>query len=97
MIFKDRFTREQLKKAVLNVRQIEVILYTKNYGEITNSKYQEIADVSKATATRDIKDLENKGLLKKYWNKGIECNLQTRSWLIVGSVGSQWAQGWLKG
>ena len=70
MIFKDRFTEEQLKKAGLNVRQIEVILYTKKYGEITNSKYQEIADVSKATATRDIKDLENKGLLKNIGTKG---------------------------
>lgn len=70
MILKDRFTEEQLKKAGLTVRQIEVILYTKKYGEITNSKYQEIADVSKATATRDIKELENKGLLKNIGTMG---------------------------
>ena len=42
----------------------------KKYGEITNSKYQEVADVSKATATRDIKELENKGLLKNIGTKG---------------------------
>ena len=48
-------------KAGLNERQIEAILYTKKYGEITNSKYQEVAEVSKATATRDIKELEDKG------------------------------------
>lgn len=85
MIFKDRFTEEQLKKAGLNVRQIEVILYTKKYGEITNSKYQEIADVSKATATRDIKELENKGLLKNIGTKGSSAIYK----LGVGSVGSQ--------
>ena len=69
-IFKDRFTEDQLKKAGLNERQIEAILYTKKYGEITNSKYQEIADVSKATATRDIRELEDKGLLKNIGTKG---------------------------
>jgi ATP-dependent DNA helicase RecG len=69
-IFKDRFTEDQLKKAGLNERQIETILYTKKYGEITNSKYQKIANVSKATATRDIKELEDKGLLKNIGTKG---------------------------
>jgi len=69
-VFKDRFTTEQLKKAGLIERQIEAILYTKKYGEVTNSKYQEIANVSKATATRDIKELEDKGLLKNIGTKG---------------------------
>ena len=69
-IFKDRFTEDQLKKSGLNVRQIEAILYTKKYGEITNSEYQEVANVSKATATRDIKELEDKGLLINIGTKG---------------------------
>ncbi|MFD2034491.1 DeoR family transcriptional regulator [Belliella marina] len=59
-----------MKKNGLQERQVEAILYTKKYGEITNSKYQEIADVSKATATRDIKELEDKGLLKNIGTKG---------------------------
>ena len=67
---KDRFTTEQLKKAGLNERQIEAILYTKKYGEMNNSTYQEVANVSKATATRDIKELEDKGLLKNIGTKG---------------------------
>jgi ATP-dependent DNA helicase RecG len=59
-----------LRKNGLQERQVEAILYTKKYGEITNSKYQEIANVSKATATRDIKALEDKGLLKNIGTKG---------------------------
>lgn len=69
-IFKDRFTEDQLKKDGLKERQVEAIMYIKKYGEITNSKYQELADVSKATATRDIKELEDKGLLKNIGTKG---------------------------
>lgn len=69
-IFKDRFTEDQLKISGLQKRQVEAILYTKKYGEITNSKYQEIANVSKATATRDIKELEDKGILKNIGTKG---------------------------
>lgn len=69
-IFKERFTEDQLKKKGLKKRQVEAILYTKKYGEITNSKYQEIANVSKATATRDIRELEDKNLLKNIGTKG---------------------------
>lgn len=69
-VFKDRFTEDQLKILSLNERQIEAIMYTKKYGEITNSIYQKIANVSKATATRDIKELEEKELLKNIGTKG---------------------------
>ena len=69
-IFKDWLTKDGLKKLELTERQIEAVLYTKKYGDITNSKYQEIANVSKATASRDIKVLEEKGLLKNIGTKG---------------------------
>lgn len=67
---KDIFSEDFLKRLGLHERQIKAILYTKKYGEITNSKYQEVANVSKATATRDIKELEGKGLLKNIGTKG---------------------------
>lgn len=67
---KDIFSEDYLKRMGLNERQVKAILYTKKYREITNSKYQEVADVSKATATRDIKELEDKGLLKNIGTKG---------------------------
>jgi ATP-dependent DNA helicase RecG len=69
-IFKDLFTEEQLKKMGFSERQVKAILFTKKYGKIINSKYQEVANVSKATATRDIKELEDKGLLKNIGTKG---------------------------
>ena len=69
-VFKDQFTEELLKKTGLSDRQITAVIYTKKYGQITNSIYQEIANVSKATATRDIKELEEKELLKNVGTKG---------------------------
>ena len=70
-----------MKKTGLNERQIEAILYTKKYGEMTNSTYQRVANVSKATATRDIKELEDKGLLKNIGTKGSSaiCKLRVGS------------------
>lgn len=40
------------------------------YGKISNSEFQDLFGVSKATATRDIKELEEKGLLKNKGTKG---------------------------
>ena len=80
-IFKDSFTADQLKKLGLNERQVETVLYTKKYGKITNSKYQELTKVSKATATRDIKELEEYGLLENIGTKGSSAIYK----LVVGS------------
>ena len=41
-------------------------------------------DREEATATRDIMELEDKGILKK----GIECGIQTGSWLSWLTMGS---------
>jgi ATP-dependent DNA helicase RecG len=70
MIYKDRFTEDQLKKMGLDDRQVEAVLFVKKHGEITNSIYQKVAGVSKATATRNIKELEEKGVLKNTGTKG---------------------------
>lgn len=59
-IFKDRYTSEQLKKLGLNERQIKAVLYIKEFGNLSNQKYQELNDVSKATATRDLTELSVK-------------------------------------
>ena len=80
-IYKDRFTEDHLKKKGLSDRQIAAVEYTKTYGEITNSKYQELVSVSKATATRDIKDLEEKDILQNIGTKGSSAIYK----LVVGS------------
>ena len=69
-IFKNRYTPEQLKKADLNERQIKAVLYIIENGSITNSEYQNISGVSKSTATRDIKELENRKILINKGTKG---------------------------
>jgi ATP-dependent DNA helicase RecG len=56
-IFKDTFTEEQLKKMGLNERQIRAVMYVKEYKNISNQKFQELFEVSKATATRDLTEL----------------------------------------
>jgi len=69
-LFKNRYTKGILKKLGLSERQIKAVLFTLETGSITNSKYQEVADVSKATASRDIADLEIKGILINKGSKG---------------------------
>jgi ATP-dependent DNA helicase RecG len=68
-IFKNRYTAENLKKSGLNERQLMAVTYVKENGSITNSKYQTICRVSKSTATRDIKELEDK---RDFSNQGLK-------------------------
>lgn len=69
-IFKNRYGAENLKKLGLNERQLLAVAYVKENGSITNSKYQTVCRVSKSTATRDIKELEDKGVLVNQGTKG---------------------------
>lgn len=69
-LFKDKYTFEQLRKLGLNNRQLQAIEYVKENRSITNALYQEVSNTSKATATRDIKDLEDKGILMNRGTKG---------------------------
>jgi len=49
----------------LNERQIKAVMYVKEKGRITNTKYQEICGVKKRQATNDLKYLINKKILKR--------------------------------
>lgn len=53
------FTEEQLVKIGLNSRQVKAVLYVKERGKITNKVYQEMNDVSRNTASSELKELEN--------------------------------------
>lgn len=59
-IFKNNLTKEQLIKLGLNDRQLEATFFVKEKGKISNSGYQELFSVSKATATRDLTELVEK-------------------------------------
>lgn len=61
--YKDIYTEENLRKMELNERQIKAVLYVKEKEKITNKEYQREFGTSKATATRDLTNLIEKGIL----------------------------------
>lgn len=63
-IFKNRFTTEQLEKMGFNERQVKAVEYVKKKGRITNKIFQELNNVSKKTATRDLSKLVNLNIFK---------------------------------
>lgn len=54
----------------LSERQLKAIVFTKDRGVITNADYQEIAEVSKRTASRELNSLVSKGIFVAQGNKG---------------------------
>jgi ATP-dependent DNA helicase RecG len=56
-LFKDNLTKEQLEKLGLNDRQIKAVLFVKSNKSIANKEYQEVANTSERTASRDLEDL----------------------------------------
>lgn len=61
--YKDIYTEENLRKMGLNERPIKAVLYVKEKGKITNKEYQEIAKISKPTATRELSALVDMNIL----------------------------------
>jgi len=57
---KDNYNQKYLKSINLNERQIKAVLYLKENKKITNSDYQTLNAVSKATATRDLTEIVEK-------------------------------------
>ncbi|MBI2269946.1 MAG: putative DNA binding domain-containing protein [Bacteroidetes bacterium] len=60
---KDIYTEEYLLKIGLNERQVKAILFIKEAGSISNSKYQSINNCSRNTATNDLRGLITKKIL----------------------------------
>jgi ATP-dependent DNA helicase RecG len=59
-LFKDIYTNEHLQKLGLNDRQIKAVLVIKEKGDISNTEFQKLTNVSKATATRDLTEMVEK-------------------------------------
>ena len=49
----------------INERQVKAVMYVKEKGEITNTKYQEICGVKKRQATDNLKYLTDKKILER--------------------------------
>lgn len=54
----------------LNDRQLAVLEYIKEKETVDNSTYQELCGVTKRTATRDLKELTEKGFLVQVGKTG---------------------------
>jgi predicted HTH transcriptional regulator len=67
---RDIYSEEMMKKAGLNERQINAMLYVKQKGSISNKEYQITCKVSKRTATRDLTGLIERNILKFTGKKG---------------------------
>jgi hypothetical protein len=67
-----------------NVRQVKAVLFAKDKGEINNSDYQTLNDVSKATATRDLAELVEKFNIM-LWSREVGAGT---SYFLIGSIGS---------
>lgn len=69
-LFKDNLSSEKLINLGLNERQVRAVQYVKENGRITNKEYQDLFDVSRATATRDLSELILNKVLKSSEIKG---------------------------
>ena len=69
-VLQDIYDEKYLQSLDLTERQVKAILYVKEKGKITNSDYQTLTDVSRETATRDLKELMDKQLIKSSGQKG---------------------------
>jgi ATP-dependent DNA helicase RecG len=62
---KDIYNQESLKDLGLNERQMDALLFFKEKGEIVSSEYADKYNISDRMARNDLRDLAEKGLLKK--------------------------------
>jgi ATP-dependent DNA helicase RecG len=62
---KDALSADQLRQLGLSERQIQAVLHVKAAGAISNSEYQQLTGAEKRTASRDLSDLVNRGILER--------------------------------
>lgn len=59
----EKLAVEKFGSFPLSLRQLDGLIYLARFSELSNSIYQNINKVSKATATRDLKDIISMGIL----------------------------------
>ncbi len=67
---KNIYSEEYLQSLEINGRPIEAILHIKENEKITNSVYQKLNNTSNRTATRDLAELVELGILESSGTKG---------------------------
>jgi ATP-dependent DNA helicase RecG len=84
---KDICFKEYLESLVLYDRQVQAVQRVKEKGKITNRDYQSLFGVSKATATRDLSELEEKESLINRGTKGSSAIYVLYKALYVEAIG----------
>jgi predicted HTH transcriptional regulator len=69
-LWRDWLTDQVLAELDLNDRQRRALVYLKTSGKISNTEYQRVANAIKKTATRDLNDLKQKGVLEQIGSRG---------------------------
>lgn len=69
-VWRDWLTEGVLAGYGLNDRQYEAIVYLKAHSRISNPEYQRMAGTTKKTASRDLQDLKEKGLVSQVGDRG---------------------------
>jgi ATP-dependent DNA helicase RecG len=67
---KDPYTPERLRAMGLNERQVQALLYMKTHGSIGNKEYRQLTGAKERTATAELGDLVEKGLLERIGSTG---------------------------
>lgn len=85
---KKRFSeRKSIQKLGLTERQTKIIEFLLINVEISNAQYQEVAKVSKATATRELRNLTSQGILESVGQGGASTRYRLTQ-VAIGSIGS---------
>lgn len=67
---KEKYTNQFITGQNLEERQIRAMQYIKEYGSISNAQYQELTNISKRTATRDLQELIERRFIRKIGTTG---------------------------
>ena len=62
---RDRALRDKIGQIALSERQLAILAYVEKHGRITNRELQQLADLSHATAHKELLTLVQSGLLNK--------------------------------
>jgi len=88
-LWRDWLTDEVMAGFNLNERQLQAAVYLKTHKLITNSSYQKMFGVSRATATRDLDMLRTIGIVEKIGTTGKGTHYMiTRKRIIKESIDS---------
>jgi ATP-dependent DNA helicase RecG len=69
-LWRDWLTARALDGLSLNARQRLAVTHLKAHGRISNPEYQELTAAIKKTATRDLQDLKEKGVVEQVGTRG---------------------------